>query len=37
MKKYLAPDLEVKSSSLKVVMDRSDVELNMSGLLNEGE
>ncbi len=32
MKKYLTPDLEVKSSSLKVVMIGSDVELDMGQL-----
>lgn len=32
MKKYTAPELEVKISSLKVVMYGSDVELDMEDL-----
>ena len=32
MKKYTAPELEVKISSLKVVMLESDVELDMGEL-----
>lgn len=35
MKKYNTPDLEVKNSSLKVVMIGSDVELDMGDLLDE--